>query len=222
MEIIPVGIYGAYPAPGCASACYLVRGRSANVVLDMGSGSLSLLQKYIKISDVDAFILSHLHYDHFCDALPLAYCPGKHLIYCPPTPSECFTLLKNAPAHDVRVINEGARVRVGDMSFEFCRTVHPLETYAVKVTEDGRSFVYTADAKYTDKLVEFCRGSELALVDCSFPSGTAHMVAEEGARLAEEAGVKIYAIHFSPTYDALPSLEKCGIPPVREGEHIKV
>lgn len=221
MEIIPVGIYGAYPAPGCASACYLVKGDSATVVLDMGSGSLSLLQKYIDLSKIDAYILSHLHYDHFCDALPLAYYPGRHIIYCPATPAECFTLLKGAPSHDVRVINEGAVITVGKIRFEFSRTEHPIETYAVRVTENGKSFVYTADAMRSEKLIDFCRGSELVLTDCSFPAGTAHMTAEQGAELSRESGVRIVAIHFSPTYDAGPSLEKLGIPAARSGEVIK-
>ena len=222
MEIIPVGIYGAYPAPGCASACYLVRGASATVVLDLGSGALSLLQKYVDLRTVDAFMLSHLHYDHFCDALPLAYYPGRHLIYCPATPAECFTLLKNAPAHDVRVINEGVKVNVKDMTFEFMRTVHPVETYAVRVTEGAASFVYTADAMYSEKLADFCRGSGLVLTDCSFPAGTAHMTAEQGAQLFAETGAEIIAIHFSPTYDALPTLGKLGIRAAEAGEPIYV
>lgn len=221
MIILPVGIYGAYPAPGCASACYVVQGETATVVLDMGSGSLSLMQKYVSPAKVDAFILSHLHYDHFTDALPLAYYPGKHVIYCPPTPVECFTLLKGAPAHDVRVIGEGASVTVKGMKFDFCRTEHPVETYAVRVTENGKSFVYTADAMRSDKLIEFCRGSELVLTDCSFPAGTAHMTAEQGAELRDKAGVKIVAIHFSPVYDARPSLEQLGIPWAETGKPIR-
>ena len=221
MEILPVGVYGAYPAPGCASACYLVRGSDATVVLDMGSGSLSALRKYIEPRDVDAFVLSHLHYDHFCDALPLAYYPGRHVIYCPATPSECFTLLKKSPSHDVRVINEGAHIKVGSMTFDFMRTVHPVETYAVRVSEGGRSFVYTADTQWTDRLVDFCRGSELVLTDCSFPAGTPHMTAEEGARLGRESGTRVIAIHFSPVYDASPSLSALGIPEAEAGRTIK-
>lgn len=221
MEIIPVGIYGAYPAPGCASACYLVKGESATVVLDMGSGSLSMLQKYINLSEVDAFILSHLHYDHFCDALPLAYYPGKHIIYCPATPSDYFTLLKGSASHDVRVINEGAVVTVGKIRFEFSKTIHPVETYAIRVTENEKSFVYTADAMLSDKLIDFCRGSELILTDCSFPAGTPHMTAEQGAELSEKAGVRIVAIHFSPVYDAGPVLSRLGIPAVKQGEAVK-
>ena len=221
MEILPVGIYGAYPAPGCASACYAVRGDTATIVLDMGSGSLSLMRKYFEPKDADAFVLSHLHYDHFADALPLAYYPGRHLIYCPSTPSECFTLLKGAPSHDVRVITEGAKVTVGGMSLDFCRTEHPVETYAVRVTENGRSFVYTADAMLSEKLINFCRGSELVLADCSFPAGTAHMTAEQGAELRDRAGVRLVAIHLSPVYDAAPVLGKLGIPLAGTGRTIK-
>ncbi len=222
MEITPVGIYGAYPAPGYATACYLVQGGGATVVLDLGSGSLSGLAKYVGLAEVDAFVLSHLHYDHFCDALPLAYAPGRHLIYCPSSPSECFTLLKNAPSHDVRVIGDGTRVTVGNISLEFMRTVHPVETYAVKVSEGGRSFVYTADAMRQDRLIDFCRGSELVLADCSFPAGSAHMTAEQGRELADKSGAGIVAIHFSPTYDASESLSALGIPKAETGRKIKV
>ena len=80
MEILPIGIYGPYPAAGGATSCYLVRGETGNVVLDLGSGALSALMRRVDVADVDAFLLTHLHYDHFVDALALSYVPGRNAL----------------------------------------------------------------------------------------------------------------------------------------------
>ena len=44
MTLVPVGVGCACPAPHEAQSCYLVRPRSAAVVLDLGSGALNRLR----------------------------------------------------------------------------------------------------------------------------------------------------------------------------------
>ena len=202
MKITPIGIYGSYPAAFGATGCYLVESENAKIVLDLGCGAFSRLRGFVDPSLVDAFIITHLHYDHFCDVFPLSYYPGRHVIYCPGTPADRFSLIKNASTLDVRVIGEGVRVSVKDLGLCFTRTVHGVETYAVRVTENGKSFVYTADTLWFDGLVNFCKGSSLVLADCGFCEGAPHMTAADGARLQKESGAEVIAVHLDPTGDA--------------------
>ena len=71
MKVTVVGCSGSFPGPDSAASCYLVQaqheGRTWNLVLDLGPGSLGQLQRYIGLEDIDAVFLSHLHPDHCLD-----------------------------------------------------------------------------------------------------------------------------------------------------------
>ncbi len=222
MKIIPVGVYGPYPGIGGATNCYLVDNGKAKIVIDMGSGSLATLKKYTKLSDVDAFILSHLHFDHFCDALPLAYTAGIKKVFCPATPKEFFSLFKNHTPFQLGVINPNSVIEIGGMKLEFFPVVHPVETYAIKVSEEGHSFVYTSDTVWFEGLVGFVKGADLVLADCTSARGTPHMTPEEGAYLSARAGVKVVGVHMNPDYDASFACQANGIEQAREGKAIVV
>src|SRR5699024_12597664 len=56
-----------YPAPGGATSAYLLEHDGFSLLVDMGSGALSKVQKYIHVTDIDAVILSHYHHDHIAD-----------------------------------------------------------------------------------------------------------------------------------------------------------
>lgn len=219
MKITPIGIYGPYPAAFGASGCYLVEGET-RIVLDLGCGAFSRLRGFADPSLVDAFVLTHLHYDHFCDVLPLSYYPGKHVVYCPGTPADRFSLIKNSAALDVRVIGEGVGIHIGNTELSFTRTAHGVETYAVRVSENGRSFVYTSDTAWFDGLVGFCRGSELILSDCCPTDGTPHMAVADVARLQKETGVRTVAVHLDPEGGNKEKLRAAGIEYVKEDEPI--
>ena len=70
-------VIGAGPAytdrAGATGACYLVRHAGASVVLDVGQGSFPRLAGLVDPADVDAFVVSHLHPDHYIDIVPLRH-----------------------------------------------------------------------------------------------------------------------------------------------------
>ena len=77
MKIKVIGKYGRYAPFNAATNCYLIQSESGkNIVLDLGSGGLSGLQKYIDIKDIDMVIITHLHFDHASDLGVLAYSLG--------------------------------------------------------------------------------------------------------------------------------------------------
>lgn len=222
MQIIPIGIYGSYPPAGGATSCYLVQSANTKAVLDLGSGALSALSSVASPVMIDVFVLTHLHYDHFCDALPLAYLPGKRLIYSPPAPAECFCLLKNRKNLDVRVISERLAFSAGELRFEFFRTDHNVECYAVKITENKRSFVYTSDTRWSDGLVGFCRGASVIVADCCSAPGLHHMTPAEGGRLAELTKARVIASHVPPFGDCTAECAAAGIELISAGKTITV
>ena len=71
MRLTVIGCSGSYPGPDSAASCYLVEaphaGRTWRILLDLGSGALGTLQRYLDPLDVDAVFISHLHPDHFFD-----------------------------------------------------------------------------------------------------------------------------------------------------------
>ena len=62
-----LGCSGTYPDDGGACSGYLVRSPGASLVVDLGAGSLSNLQRHLAIGEVDAVVLSHVHPDHWLD-----------------------------------------------------------------------------------------------------------------------------------------------------------
>lgn len=222
MKITPIGVYGPYPPAGKAASCYLVRVGGKNVALDLGAGALSALQTVVPVPRVDAFVLTHLHYDHFSDATVLSYVPGKHTVYAPTTPSECFSLLKARRNLDVRALDDALRFSLGGAEFSFLRTAHGVEGYAVRIDFEGKGFVYTSDTAWTERLAEFCRATSVVLADCCGVGGSGHMTPADGARLARLTGARVIATHLPPDKDVSETLREAGLEQAEEGKEIEV
>lgn len=70
MRLTAIGTSGSFPGPGNPASSYLLTTDGpapAHVVLDMGSGALGGLQRYVDPAEIDAVVLSHLHPDHCLD-----------------------------------------------------------------------------------------------------------------------------------------------------------
>lgn len=221
MKITPIGIYGPYPAAGGATSCYLVESGTVRVALDFGSGSLSRIQKHADPANLDGIILTHLHFDHFCDVLPLSYMiDGGLKLYCPKSPTDCFSLIKNRKAFDVRVIDESCRVEIGDMLFEFEGTEHPVECYAVKVTSGSKSFMYTSDTQSLGNLPGFAKGCGFIICDCAGSPGSPHLTPQGGAELQKAANVPVIMSHLNPGNDLSALATKLGLRVISDKEPI--
>ena len=66
-----IGCSGSFPGPDSPASCYLLEaeheGRTWRVLVDLGSGALGVLQRYVDPLSIDAVLLSHLHADHCLD-----------------------------------------------------------------------------------------------------------------------------------------------------------
>lgn len=170
MEIIVLGNRGPYPKHDAPCSGYLIKGQEGWIVLDLGSGSLMNLQKVIKIEDVKAVILSHLHSDHISDVLPLRYAVdvkmmkgdmGTVPVYLPEEPEKEFELLPFKNVLELIPVDVEKTYGICGLTVEFKPMVHPYRSYAVKVREGRKTFVYSGDTAVNDGLAEFAKNADL-------------------------------------------------------------
>ena len=75
MYLTILGNNGPFPAPGGACSSYLLESDSGEtkLLIDAGTGSLARLMDIARPETLDAVVLSHLHFDHMSDLLPMQY-----------------------------------------------------------------------------------------------------------------------------------------------------
>ena len=248
MELTVVGCSGSVSGPDSPASSYLVRapfeGGTFALVLDLGPGAMGALYRYLAPEDVGAIALSHLHPDHCLDVC--AFYVGA--CYSPTAPWPTIPLLAPPGARErllaaYTVPGEGdpvdtpagglgthftyrdwaPRQQVGPFRIDTVRVQHPVETYALRVTEDvpeGGSLVYSGDTGPCEALVELATGADLLLAEASFrdvpdnPAGL-HLSGREAAETARRAGVAgLVLTHIPPWHDrdavladALPHLD---------------
>ena len=206
-----LGNNGPYPAPGGACSGYLLTSDSGetNILIDCGPGVLARLMDEGGPKALTAVLLSHLHYDHMSDMLPMQYAlqfrhrPKPLPVYAPDAP-EAVRVLLEAPCYDLWTPED---VTIGEMRVSFTPARHPVPTNAVAVECDGKRLVFTGDSNQ-DALVElFCEGADLLLADCGLSKAdhrftAPHYSAELCGQLAMNARAKrLLLTHLNPKYD---------------------
>ena len=213
MKLTVLGCNGPYPAAGGACSGYLLVSDDARtrILIDCGTGVLSNLYRYTPwgAEDLSAVCLSHLHYDHMSDMLPLHYAlqfhpPLKPIdVFAPDQPEHVRALLAG-PALNPRAMEP---TQIGSITLSFCAVRHPVPTFAIAAEGDGRRFVFTGDSNTCQALDDFCAGADLLLADAGFSTadyGEAkpHLSAALCGELALRAGAKrLLLTHFNPKYD---------------------
>lgn len=218
MRVKILGTQSPYNTAGHNSPGFLIVDGENKVMLDCGSGSHSLLNlpnDLIKLT----VILTHLHRDHYNDIYNLQYASfvfhnQKRLetsidVYLPATPNSVYNDIKdeiNAYA-TYKTINEKSILCIGNMLVSFCKMNHPVETYAVKITNGKSTIVYSSDTSFSakDDLARFAQNADLLICEASllkehgFPEINTHLTAEQAGIIAREANVKkLLLTHFWP------------------------
>lgn len=215
MRLHLLGINGPFPESRGANSGYLLEAGTTLLQFDFGAGILARLTALTAPESLSALCLSHWHFDHTSDLLPLIYrlqAVGANLpLYAPGDSNSairrivleagCFTLVEIAP---------GDRFRIGDVTVRIGPARHPVPAVGFCVEAEGQRFGYTGDTNALDGLADFYRGCRLLLADGLFPEADwtenkPHLSALLAAKLAAEAGAeKLILTHLNPVYP--PSL----------------
>lgn len=224
MELVVLGSSAAYAKSRKACSGYLIRWGKSSVLLDIGTGSVSNLFRWIDPATLDGIVITHLHPDHFLDIYPLRYYLQFDAKISSPIPvfapagalEKIGGLLTSEGLEEFKriyrfvAIKEDKVFKAGEISFQFKELPHVILTYGVKV--DGGKIVYTSDCSYEGDVVSFAEGAKLLLCEATLQEKDAHLsighlTAKEAGKIAQEAGVrKLILTHIWPTYDENVSL----------------
>ena len=231
MRLTIIGCSGSFPGPDSPASCYLLEAEGFRLLLDLGNGSLGVLQRHAGLYDIDAVCLSHMHADHCLDLcsywvartyhpdgprprIPV-YSPAgtasrmarSYGLDDPPGMTEAFDFVTLAP---------GTR-QIGPFRVTAAHVSHPVETFGFRLEHAGRSIAYSADTGESAALVGLARGADLLLCEASFLEGPGlprdlHLTARQAAQHAAQAGAgQLVLTHLVPWNDQARTLEEaCG------------
>jgi len=216
MKIRILGTMSPIATDGHNCPGVLIESGNSTILLDCGSGTHSMVDFHAISNDLHIF-LSHLHTDHFSDVFnyQLASFVYRNLnlllrpinIYMPKSPDKDASYISSQDLQfaEYGIISSNAEYHIGHCCLSFCQTVHPVETYAVKIREADRKIVYTSDTSFDahDKLVDFAQGADLLIAEASLlkehnsPSVNSHLTAEQAGIIAKNAKAKkLMLTHF--------------------------
>ena len=211
MLITVLGYYGGYPYKGHGTSGYLLQDEGKNILIDCGSGVLNELSNYIDPLQLDAVVLSHYHHDHTADLGVLQYnwqldpANRKHEvlpIYGNTQDFVNFAQLTMDGVSQGIAYNDYQTSEIAGLQFEFLRTIHPVPAYAMRITKNDKSIVYTSDTAYFNGLVDFAKESDLLITDTNFTADKTgkiwHMTTEQSGKLAKAANVNRLLISHLP------------------------
>ncbi|WP_339177744.1 MBL fold metallo-hydrolase [Oceanobacillus sp. FSL W7-1293] len=222
MKLTIIGFWGGYPNKDGATSSYLLEKDDYKLVLDLGSGALSKLQKFTSVPELDAVILSHYHHDHVADIGVLQYAKlidyyvhnneKKLKIYGHTEDEDGFSSLSHQYTEGVAYSPE-EELKIGPFSITFLRTAHPVPCFGMRITDGKKTIVYTADSSYTEAWIPFAKDADVLITDCNYfkgQDGTAagHMNSEEAAGIAKAANVRELVLSHLPQFSVLEQLKE--------------
>jgi ribonuclease BN (tRNA processing enzyme) len=214
MKLTVLGASGGFPAAGGATSGYLLEYDGRHILIDCGSGVLSNMFRFISIDQLDAIILTHLHYDHISDMQVMKYAidiSRKFGIDRPPipviapaTPEAIAASLQSDGDLIIGQISAGSELPMYGAAVRFFAMDHPVETYGLSVEKDGRKLAMTADSVPCTNMQTLLMNADLAVMDAGSierlrKPKMMHMTAAECATLATTCNVKnLLLTHLLP------------------------
>ena len=214
MKLTVLGASGGFPAAGGATSGYLLELSGHHILVDCGSGVLGNLFRFISIDQLDAIILTHLHYDHISDMQVMKYAidlsrkfgierPAIPVV-APATPESVAATLHSDGDLIVGQINSGSTMNIYGASVRFFAMDHPVETYGLRIELDGQVLAMTADSTPCAAMQLLLQNADLAVMDAGSierlrKPKMLHMTAAECATLARTCQVRrLLLTHLLP------------------------
>jgi len=210
-------------------ASYILETDQHNILIDTGTGiTQNIPESEIAVEDIDVVINTHRHPDHVSDLIPFIqnkvvesiyysrnegdlsiYGPEGHGRYVKNRiESEMDDSLeginKNFPFNlEVRDLTE--EISLADLNIGFCETEHGSDDFpclAIKIETESQKVVFTGDTDYFESLIDFSKGADMVVADCSMPDEKkveGHMTPSECFELAESSNTETLVLsHLYP------------------------
>ena len=211
-------------------SAYLLETQDAVLMIDTGTGSSrNLPDTNVSVDQLDAIINTHRHPDHVSDLIPLVqdkivrsgsqeepdvelYGPEGHRDYID------IRLREEVPINledfeeefgfelDISELEDVSEVQgLGLETIEADHGPDHFRCLSLRFSLGDREVVFTGDTDYHEGLVEFAKGADLLITDCSKPhelKSEGHMTGKESGELAERSGVDTLLLsHLYPEAD---------------------
>ena len=217
MKLTVLGVCGGFPSAGGATSGYLLETSGHHILIDCGSGVLSALFRFIRIDELDAIVLTHLHYDHISDMQVLKYAIDMSRkfgisrppipVIAPATPEAVLDELRSDGDFILGQINAGCEMNMYGATVRFFAVEHPVETYGLSIEKDGKKLAMTADSVPCAAMQPLLLNADLAIMDAGSVERLRkpimmHMTAAECGTLARTCQVKrLLLSHLHPLID---------------------
>ncbi len=238
MRVTVLGKSPAWQDAGGACSGYLVEDGETKLLTDCGNGVFAKLRRVREYTTVSAVVVSHMHADHFFDLFPYAfallYAPRQQPVpvarwsgvserprpdlHLPPGGLEVVDRvaeLLGVPqlierAFNVSTYDPDSTLTIGSLELQFQPVPHYVPTWAIRFTgADGNRFVFGADHRPNDEVVEFAKDADLLIMEATLPrperdGDRGHMTPEETGEHAARAGAsRLVLTHISDELDQL-------------------
>lgn len=188
MRLTVIGCSDAFGSGGRFHSCYLLETSQGRLLLDCGANSpLALKRANMELSSIDAFLISHLHGDHFAglpflflDRMFLAQSPAPIEILGPPGIEARTVELMECLYPGIYALRCGFKI--------IYRELEPMQTtrwrgleiaayevrhfsgapsLAFSIADGEKRFAFSGDSGWCSGVIEAGRGADVYLIECS-------------------------------------------------------
>lgn len=219
MYVKVLGTGTSVPSLKRSSSAYLVIHHDLKILVDAGPSVVRrLLECGYSVNDIDVIVITHFHVDHVADlptflfasnygvsqrVAPLTLIGGQGMVRFYRQLLKLYSWIKpQAYALTVKSLGRGS-MNLGDLSLRTAGVKHNRESIAVRIDGPG-SVTFSGDTDYTRSLGSLAKGTDLLVVECSFPDrkvkGHMHLPLIE--RVVEDAKPKkVMLSHLYPEWE---------------------
>lgn len=205
VRLTVLGNASRYLAPLSAGTGYLVEHGEDALLLDCGPGVRAAPALADALPRLRAVALTHRHFDHLLDLVPVAKAAPKTHLLLPPLGRHAVDALADAYAFEgafdhpgpVEEVQGGWVRTVGAFTLRSAWARHSVPALAWRVEAGGRALVYAGDGAPADPLRAIAKGCDALLchtllptVEAASPHAAVHATAETAGRLAADVGAK--------------------------------
>ena len=210
MEIIILGSGTGAPSLERDAAGIVVKIGRENLLFDTGPGTVrKLLNLGLTYQDIDYIFYTHFHTDHTLDLASFLFAAKypvslrtKRLNLIGPAGLErlydgflnLYGDVITPEAYEVKLQEiQEQEIRFNGYKISTLRMQHAPESLGYRIESNGKAIAYSGDTDVCENLVKLGKGTDVLILDCSFPNEMkvkGHLVPEEAAQVARQCSCK--------------------------------